>query len=271
MKNLTLLFSCFFICSGIQSQTQVTFYTTEGDFVLELEDELTPITAGNFLSLVNDEFYDGIIFHRIIEDFIVQGGAPLGTGFGGPGYEIEDEFHPLLDNVEGTISMANSGPNTGGSQFFFNMVNNTFLDYDQMPLDSQHPVFGKVISGYDVLETIQEVAVDANDSPIEDVVMDSLRMTFNGPLGIEKLGKNSLEVSVFPNPTEEILNISITDVTVHDVHVELMDITGKKVLSKTASTNSLSKIDLSLIQKGIYFLRIHDAREEILSKRVIIE
>ena len=106
--------------------SKVQFYTSQGNFVVQLEDRLAPITSSNFLKLVNQKFYDGIIFHRVMQGFIVQGGDPTGTGTGGPGYSIQDEFHEDLSNVEKTISMANSGPNSGGSQFFFNMTTMIF-------------------------------------------------------------------------------------------------------------------------------------------------
>ena len=155
--------------------SEVRFYTNKGDFVVELEDKLAPITSSNFLKLVNEKFYDGIIFHRVLQNFIIQGGDPTGTGSGGPGYSIQDEFHEDLSNIEKTISMANSGPNTGGSQFFFNMKDNTFLDYNESPSTSKHAVFGKVISGYSIVQTISNVSVNSQDRPLTDVVIDSIR------------------------------------------------------------------------------------------------
>ena len=155
--------------------SEVRFYTNKGDFVVELEDKLAPITSSNFLKLVNEKFYNGIIFHRVLQNFIIQGGDPTGTGSGGPGYSIQDEFHEDLSNIEKTISMANSGPNTGGSQFFFNMKDNTFLDYNESPSTSKHAVFGKVISGYSIVQTISNVSVNSQDRPITDVVIDSIR------------------------------------------------------------------------------------------------
>ena len=155
--------------------SEVRFYTNKGDFVVELEDKLAPITSSNFLKLVNEKFYDGIIFHRVLQNFIIQGGDPTGTGSGGPGYSLQDEFHEDLSNIEKTISMANSGPNTGGSQFFFNMKDNTFLDYNESPSTSKHAVFGKVISGYSIVQTISNVSVNSQDRPLTDVVIDSIR------------------------------------------------------------------------------------------------
>ncbi|MCD4666198.1 peptidylprolyl isomerase [archaeon] len=143
--------------------TQVKLETTKGDIVIELYKEM-PITAGNFEKLVKQGFYDDVIFHRVIDGFMIQGGDPEGRGTGGPGYTIEDEFTntDLDKNNRGTISMANSGPDTGGSQFFINLVNNNFLD-------SKHPVFGKVIEGMEVVDAIAKAEKDANDKPLEDV------------------------------------------------------------------------------------------------------
>lgn len=140
---------------------KVVLETNKGDIVIELAKDM-PITAGNFEKLVSEGFYDGIIFHRVIEGFMIQGGDPTGTGMGGPGYKIKDEFTANNRNDKGTISMANAGPNTGGSQFFINLVNNNFLD-------TKHPVFGKVIEGMDVVDEIAKVETDGNDRPLEEV------------------------------------------------------------------------------------------------------
>ncbi|MDD4137983.1 MAG: peptidylprolyl isomerase [Methanoregula sp.] len=123
-----------------------------------------PITAGNFEKLVNEGFYNGVIFHRVISGFMLQGGDPKGTGMGGPGFSIPDEFTPVNRNDRGTISMANAGPNTGGSQFFINLVNNNFLD-------GKHPVFGKVIEGMAVVDKIGKTKTGHGDRPLKDVVI----------------------------------------------------------------------------------------------------
>src|SRR3989344_1610779 len=139
----------------VNKYTNVSLETTQGTIVLELYTGQMPITAGNFVKLVKEGFYDGIIFHRIINGFMIQGGDPTGTGMGGPGYKIKDEFTgtDLDKNLRGTISMANAGPNTGGSQFFINLADNNFLD-------GKHPVFGKVIEGMDVVDSIAQVETD---------------------------------------------------------------------------------------------------------------
>jgi len=143
--------------------TRVKLETTQGDIIIKLYSDM-PITAGNFKKLVEEGFYDGVIFHRVIDGFMLQGGDPTGTGTGGPGYEIQDEFTGtnLDKNDIGTISMANSGPNTGGSQFFINLANNNFLD-------GKHPVFGKVIEGMSVVEKIGKVTTDAQDRPLVEI------------------------------------------------------------------------------------------------------
>lgn len=146
----------------------VLLRTTEGDIEIEMADNM-PITTSNFIKLIEKGFYDGVIFHRVIENFMIQGGDPKGTGTGGPGYTIKDEFVNGSSNIRGTISMANAGPNSGGSQFFINLVNNTFLDWDKPPQQSKHPAFGKVIKGMDVVDKIGSVDVNSNDKPIKEV------------------------------------------------------------------------------------------------------
>ena len=159
----------------------VTLKTSMGDIVIELFLAQAPITAGNFLKLSQEDFYDGVAFHRVIPDFMIQGGDPLSKdddpandGTGGPGYFIEDEFYEGSSNVRGTISMANAGPGTAGSQFFINIADNTFLDYDKEPLSSQHAVFGRVTSGMDVVDAISLVPRDPRDQPLAGVVIEDV-------------------------------------------------------------------------------------------------
>jgi peptidylprolyl isomerase len=147
---------------------KVLLKTSMGDIILQLYEDM-PITAGNFQKLVEKGFYDGTVFHRIISGFMIQGGDPTGTGCGGPGYAIKDEFTRKNKNDRGTISMANAGPNTGGSQFFINLVNNNFLD-------SKHPVFGKVVEGLDVVDALGKVKTGANDKPVKEVKIESAKV-----------------------------------------------------------------------------------------------
>ena len=147
------------------TEKRVKLETNLGDIVIKLYDDM-PVTAGNFEKLVSEGFYDGIIFHRVIRNFMVQTGCPHGTGTGGPGYNIKDEFVKGHSNVRGTISMANTGmPDTGGSQFFINLVDNTYLDWDNPQTPSKHPVFGEVVEGLDVVDKIAMQPVDRMDKP----------------------------------------------------------------------------------------------------------
>lgn len=146
-----------------QKNTVVLIETNLGNMRIELFDDLVPITAGNFKKLAEQGFFDGTIFHRVIKDFMIQGGDPKGNGTGGPGYTIKDEFvKELKHNKKGILSMANSGPNTGGSQFFITLVPTPWLD-------NKHAVFGELIEGEDVLDAIGNTKTDENDRPLEEV------------------------------------------------------------------------------------------------------
>ena len=168
--------------SAVQEETMnpvAVFETSMGTFKLELFMDQMPITAGNMKTLIEQGYYDGQRFHRIIDGFMIQGGDPQSKndslrsrwGTGGPGYTIEDEHVAGLSNLRGTISMANSGPNSGGSQFFINLVDNTYLDWDKPPMQSKHPVFGKIVDGMDVIDKIGSVDTNMNDQPTTDVVI----------------------------------------------------------------------------------------------------
>jgi peptidylprolyl isomerase len=160
------------------------FDTSLGTFKVELFEDTMPITTANFAKLAESGFYNDTKFHRVIENFMIQGGDPNSKGddrsaygTGGPGYTIPDEFvsGPLLSNTRGTIAMANTGqPNSGGSQFFINTVDNTQLDFDKEPSTSKHAVFGRVVEGMDVVDAISRVATDAHDAPVDPVVVNSI-------------------------------------------------------------------------------------------------
>ena len=145
-----------------ESWQRVRLETTMGNITIALDPSM-PVTAGNFETLVKKGFYNGVIFHRVIDGFMIQGGDPTGTGLGGPGYTIKDEFATNNRNDRGTIAMANAGPNTGGSQFFINLVNNNYLD-------KKHPVFGKVVAGMDVVDAIAKVQTEGN-RPLQNVTI----------------------------------------------------------------------------------------------------
>src|SRR3954452_7936696 len=150
--------------------SDATMVTNRGDIKIELFDDDAPKTVQNFRDLAGKGFYDGLIFHRVIKDFMIQGGCPQGTGTGGPGYTFEDEFNDRKV-VRGALAMANAGPNTNGSQFFI-------VTTDAAPwLDGKHTVFGQVTDGMDVVDAISATETDARDRPREDVVIESVELS----------------------------------------------------------------------------------------------
>ncbi len=154
-----------------------TLHTNKGDITIQFYTEQTPNTVANFTKLAQSGLYDKVKFHRVIKGFMIQGGDPLSKddsmsdrwGSGGPGYQFADEITSTNKNDEGTISMANAGPNTNGSQFFINVANNNFLD-------TKHTVFGKVTKGMDVVKMIENTKTDQNDRPIEPMVIESITL-----------------------------------------------------------------------------------------------
>jgi peptidyl-prolyl cis-trans isomerase A (cyclophilin A) len=171
--------------TAVPTGTYAVFTTTEGTFTVRLFDQEAPKTVENFVGLatgtkewtdprtnkkVKQPYYDGIIFHRVIEGFMIQGGDPLGQGIGGPGYNFADEFHPKLrHNKAGILSMANRGPNTNGGQFFITLGPTPHLD-------DRHSIFGEVVEGMDVIKKIGSTATDGRDRPVKDVVMTSVKI-----------------------------------------------------------------------------------------------
>ena len=146
------------------------FATTEGSFTVRLFDQEVPETVANFVGLAKQGFYDDLIFHRIIHDFMIQGGCPEGTGRGGPGYQFADEFHPTLKHTKkGLLSMANAGPNTNGSQFFVTVAATPWLD-------NKHSIFGEVTEGYDVVEKISRLPRGGQDRPVKEVKLNSVKI-----------------------------------------------------------------------------------------------
>ena len=144
-------------------------HTTHGTIALELFDEDAPKTVANFRKLAGEHFYDGIIFHRVIPDFMIQGGCPQGTGTGGPGYTFEDEFNKHKV-VRGALAMANAGPNTNGSQFFI-------VTIDAAPwLDGKHTVFGQVTAGMDAVDAIESVPTGDRDRPLDPPKIESIEL-----------------------------------------------------------------------------------------------
>ncbi|XLQ20659.1 MAG: peptidylprolyl isomerase [Candidatus Moraniibacteriota bacterium] len=150
-----------------QTCKSATLKTNKGDITIKFYNEDAPVAVANFCTISDKGDYDNVVFHRVIKDFMIQGGDPDGTGFGGPDYKFGDEIHSNNKNNVGTIALANSGPGTNGSQFFINTAPNNFLD-------TKHTVFGEVTGGMDVVTTIEEVEVGAQDKPVEDVIIESV-------------------------------------------------------------------------------------------------
>ncbi len=258
----------FMLCTKSSfAQTEVTFYTNMGTFVTEMYDTLQPITAGNFIKLVEQKFYDGVVFHRVISGFMIQGGDPTGTGSGGPGYSIPDEFDPLAKNVQKAIAMANSGPNTGGSQFFINLVNNAYLN-------PNYPVFGIVVTNFSVVQAIGVVATNSKDKPVTNVVMDSLRITKPGPLGVNEEMGNALNISIYPNPANNFVIVDFGNYpSINNGYtLKISNIIGQIVYTSSIS-QQLTTVDLSgLNEKGIYFVHVIDAQNRsVVIKKIVIE
>ena len=152
------------------AERKIQFTTNKGVFVAQMFEEKAPQTTKNFIELTEKGFYDGIIFHRVIDGFMIQGGDPTGTGRGGPGYRTKDEFgEGLVHDSEGILSMANAGPNTGGSQFFITLAPTPWLN-------GHHAVFGKIIKGMDVVREIGAVATNFQDRPLDPVVMEKVEV-----------------------------------------------------------------------------------------------
>ena len=204
---------------GMIAQTQIDFYTNKGDFRVEVREDLMPITAGNFIELVEKEFYDGVIFHRVVRNFVIQGGDPTGTGFGGPGYTIKDEYHPKMNHDStGVIAMAKTtAPNSAGSQFYFTIG-------AQHHLDGNYAAFGSCIENIEVIEEINRVRVDGNNRPIDPVVMDSVRIVQN-TLSLNQT--NDLMVTeVYPNPFDDNLRIAYRVIRSGEVKVSIYNMQG---------------------------------------------
>ena len=152
------------------AERKIQFTTNKGVFVAQMFEEKAPQTTKNFIELTEKGLYDGIIFHRVIDGFMIQGGDPTGTGRGGPGYRIKDEFgEGLAHDSEGILSMANAGPNTGGSQFFITLAPTPWLN-------GHHAVFGKIVKGMDVVREIGSVATNFQDRPLDPVVMEKVEV-----------------------------------------------------------------------------------------------
>lgn len=242
-------------CAKADAQTEVMFYTTKGNFQITLTDSLIPRTVDSFIVRVSQKFYDGLLFHRVINNFMIQGGDPQGNGSGGPGYAMPDEFHPSLKNTAGALAMANAGPNTNGSQFFINLINNPFLD-------NHYTVFGMVTSGFDIVQAIGVVPTGGGDRPVTDVKMDSIRV-IKFRSNVAKLGDDA--VTITPNLGNGVFTIGLPRVS---TKVEIVNTGGQTVHSKEAKKNL--KVDISEQPKGIYTVRMSNKTGNAQS-RVLVQ
>lgn len=268
---LVLTLFCLSFARDLKAQSKVTFYTSMGNFRAELYDTLQPITAGNFLSLIFFQFYDGIIFHRVIQGFVIQGGDPTGTGSGGPGYTIQDEFDPAARNVQRALAMANSGPNTGGSQFYINLVNNLSLDAD-------YPVFGIVDSNFSVVQAIGNVPVNGSDRPLTNVVMDSVRVTqAYVPVSLDPNAGSKPLIEIYPNPVTEYSTIKVQAKSVNAGRISIYNQVGTAVYDKEiqldGSIVSVSPVEIAQmnLSAGIYFLAVTDGVSVSKKKFVVLK
>lgn len=241
--SIAMALTLFFTATA---QTEVSFSTSMGSFKIELTDSLTPVTVDSFIARVTEGFYDGLTFHRVIDGFMIQGGDPAGDGTGGPGYTIPDEFHPTLKNVPKALAMANKGPNTGGCQFFINLVTNSHLN-------NKHTVFGMVTADFSVVQDIGKVATDANDKPITPVVIDSIRVT-KFPVSVKTLSGN-ITTAIYPNPAHEQFTVDLPNA---ETLVEIVNM--KSQLVYTASAKNKLNVRTESLVPGLYVVRVSNNR-----------
>lgn len=261
------LFLLGILCLSLvaQSQTQVTFYTSMGTFVAQLEEKKAPITVANFIKLVNEKFYDSIIFHRVVKGFVIQGGDPTGTGNGGCGYTIADEFDSM-SNVIRTLGMANDGtPHSGGSQFYINLVNNIFLDH-------KYSVFGKVITNFTIVQNIGKVAVNGSDRPLTDVVMDSVRITMANGIGVKFL--EIAKASIIPNPLSINSMLTFTSLNSGNAALKVFNQLGICVfqmpIEKKEGVNMIPLTSMTFLPVGIYYW-VLDGNDSLQHNKLVVE
>lgn len=255
MKAILTL--CFLVSSlWSMAQTQIDFYTTMGDFRVEVREDLMPITAGNFIQLVEKKFYDGVIFHRVVRNFVNQGGDPTGTGSGGPGYTIKDEYHPNMNHDStGVIAMAKTtAPNSAGSQFYFTIG-------AQHHLDGNYAAFGSCIQNVEVIKEINKVRVNGNNRPLQPVVMDSVRIVQN--TSSLSPTHDGVVAEVYPNPFNDKLAITYRVSNPGVVEVAIYDMQGVLIqtLKKGYSPSGIfelnwdgSGIQQPVVKPGTYYL-----------------
>ncbi|HET6225000.1 MAG TPA: peptidylprolyl isomerase [Bacteroidia bacterium] len=269
-KTVLLLIITITFIAKLQAQTQVTFYTTKGTFIVQLDEAKRPITTKNFIGLVKKKFYDKLTFHRVIDGFMIQGGDPKGDGTGGTGGTIPDELSPKLSNAQKTIAMANLGtPNTADCQFYINLVNNTSLD-------AKYTAFGTVISNFTVVQTIGKVATNSNDKPLTPVVMDSVRIT-SISTAIENFFNGVQNILLYPNPatTESIIFLNATkdetmQFSIYNQQGQLITRVQRKIETGENSI-SFKEIQETDLAPGVYFIMLQGGEAVSTEKFIVLE
>jgi len=254
--KICLLTLCLSGMVTADAQTIATFYTTLGNFKVMLTDTLTPITVDSFKARVNRKFYDTLLFHRVVHNFVIQGGDPLGTGYGGTGTTIPDEIVPTLKNVKWSLAMANEGtPNTGDCQFYFNLVNNSFLN-------GKYTVFGNILNNdTTVAHNIGMVPTDANDRPLTEVHMDSIRIDM--PSSVPNVTHNVPSV-IYPNPNNGVFSIDLPNIP---TVVDIVNQTGQVVFKREA--RGTIQVDLRGQPSGLYWVQLRNENGTAVSGVVV--
>jgi cyclophilin family peptidyl-prolyl cis-trans isomerase len=244
--------------NSASAQSEATFYTSMGNFTIDLTDTLTPVTVDSFIARTAGKFYDGLTFHRVINNFMIQGGDPNGDGSGDAGYIIPDEFVPSLKNVPKALAMANAGPNTGSCQFFINLVTNSHLD-------NKHTVFGMVTKNFSVVQNIGLVPTSGNpnNKPVTDVKIDSIRIT-RFPATVGNIAGEK-PIHIFPNPGHGVFTIELPNTS---TKIEIVNSTGQ-VVHKTKGKGTI-KVDLSNQPAGMYIARF-STKHGTAQSRIVIQ
>ena len=270
MKKFYISILTVFVSTFAFGQTQVTFYTNHGNFKAEIYDSLKPITGGNFLTLADTGYYDGQKFYRVIPNFVIQGGSYWGSST-----TIPDEFDTTgtLSNIKRTLSMANSGPNTGSSEFFINLKNNTFLDWDKNPTSSAHPVFGYVKDGWNTVDSIAQTPTNSNDAPLQHVFIDSIRIT-GSYLSADEIETMRAVTQIYPNPIsgESVLDV-YSDIN-RKAQLQVYDLTGSLILNTTVELHAgkekipLSSLGIDFLSSGTFLFNLQDGAYQFQQKIV---
>jgi peptidyl-prolyl cis-trans isomerase B (cyclophilin B) len=285
MKYFFTVLLLLFIAIGLKSQQlQITMKTDKGDIRLELYGDKTPITCANFVNLAGRGYFDGLNFHRVIANFMIQGGDPLGDGTGGPGYKFEDEFHPDLRHTDpGTLSMANAGPNTNGSQFFITHIKTAWLD-------EVHTVFGKVLEGQDVVNLIAQydkiIEVTVQGAVYQEMMnvqerVDGWNATLDNyfpnlkvakpledyPTPISSVRNDIVNFVIYPNPSSDFIYLELEKISLFSV--KIVDLLSENVYS--ANKLNTKKINISSFKSGIYFVEVRSKDGKIIRTQKIVK